>query len=268
MRKIELEELKSIQLDIVEAFHNFCAENNIKYSLACGSLLGAIRHDGYIPWDDDIDVYLERDDYNKLLNLFPEVYKDTYKLIHLKNSNSWNMPYAKLYDKRTLMLEDVECWIPIGVNIDVFPLDKVPQDETEWNKFNKKRIFLRDIIRYKATRPRKRNSFLKNIGAFFTMIAFFFITRHFHAKVVNWYAQRYNKKENATRLFECIQGIFQKKPFDRNNFSKSVLHKFEDRELCVMEGYDDCLTCGFGNYMSLPPIEKRVSHHSFKAYWK
>jgi lipopolysaccharide cholinephosphotransferase len=267
MKSIDLEELKSIQLDIVQVMHNFCIENDIKYSLACGSLLGAVRHSGYIPWDDDIDVYLERTDYKKLIKLFPKVYKGRYELIHLENNEKWNLPYAKLYDNRTLILEKVEHWIPIGVNIDIFPLDKVPENDDEWNKYNKNRIFLRDLIGYKAIKPCKRFSFVKNVLAFITMICFFFISRRFHAKMVNWYAQRFNEREENVLLFECVQGIFQKKPFSKEDFVRTIMHKFEDRELCIMEGYDHCLRRGFGDYLQLPPIEKRISHHSFNAYW-
>ena len=76
MRKIEtVEELKKIQLEIFLSFHQFCTEHNIKYSLAAGSLIGAVRHKGFIPWDDDIDVYLTREEYKKLISLYPSVYQ-------------------------------------------------------------------------------------------------------------------------------------------------------------------------------------------------
>lgn len=268
MKPIEIKELKRVQLDIVQALHDFCLEHKIKYSLACGSLLGAIRHNGYIPWDDDIDVYLERDDFNRLIDLFPASYKGVYGLISLKTDKKWHIPYGKMYDNRTLMFENDIDWIPIGVNIDVYPVDRVPVDEKTWQKYNKVRRFIRDFIQYKSIRPSKRYSFLKNVIAFFVMIVFLFITKRFHAKIVNWYAQWFHHSGTATRLFENIQGIIQKAPFDKEDFSETILHKFEDRELCVMKGYDHCLRCGFGEYMQLPPIEKRVSHHSFKAYWK
>ena len=72
MKKIELAELKVIQMDVLEVIDQFCNENNIRYSLACGSFLGSIRHNGYIPWDDDIDIYVPREDYERLIRIFPE----------------------------------------------------------------------------------------------------------------------------------------------------------------------------------------------------
>lgn len=268
MRTIGLDELKLIQLDVVQALHDFCIENNIKYSLACGSLLGAIRHNGYIPWDDDIDVYMEREDYNKFVSVFPKSNNPIYKLACLETDERWHIPYGKLYDDRTLIIEDAPDWLPIGVNIDVFPVDAVPEDSDIWLKYNKRRSFLRDFIYYKYSKTRKEYSVLKNCSILFVRAILCFVGRRFHAKMVNWYAQRFRNDDSANCLFENVQGIFQKRPFDKKDFSETILHKFEDRELCVMSGYDHCLRCGFGDYMKLPPVEKRVSHHSFKAYWK
>lgn len=268
MKVIELEELKSIQLDIIGALHEFCINNNIKYSLACGSLLGAIRHNGYIPWDDDIDVYMEREEYKKFINYFPTNYKKKYVFACLETNNQWHIPYGKLYDNRTIMIENAKDWLPIGVNIDIFPVDAVPDKEGMWNNYNKVRIFLRDIIRFKESKPHKRNSFFKNIAIILARMIMHFISRRFHAKIISWYSQLFNTKKTANRLFENVQGIFQKKPFDKKDFEETILHKFEDRELLIMKGYDHYLKCGFGNYMQLPPIEKRVSHHNFQAYWK
>lgn len=267
MNPISLEEIRRIQLDITEALHEFCTVNEIKYSLACGSLLGAIRHNGYIPWDDDMDIYIERKDYNRFIELFPSEYKGIYKFSCLERDKKWNLPFGKLYDNRTLLLENSEEWIPIGINIDIFPLDLAPDDDEQWKKYNKKRVFLRDFINYKYVKLHKNKSLIKNLAIIFIKIFYFFISKRTHSRIVSWYAQIYNSK-NTNRIFENIQGIFQKQPFDKSDFQETILHKFEDREFCVMKDYDHCLKCGFGDYMELPPIEKRVTHHSFKAYWK
>ncbi len=266
MKSIELKELKLIQLDIVQALHEFCIENNIKYSLACGSLLGAIRHNGYIPWDDDIDVYMEREDYNRFMNIFPHSYRGIYEFVCLETNKRWNLTIGKLYDNRTILIENFVDWIPIGINIDIFPVDAVPDNEKQWKLYNRTRIFIRDIIQYKYITHRE-NAIFRNLIRKILSIPYIFFSRRTHSKLVNWFSQLYNKK-NTGLLFENVQGIIQKRPFDKYDFSDTILHKFEDRELCVMKGYDHCLRCGFGNYMELPPIEKRVSHHSFEAYWK
>lgn len=268
MKTIELEEMKRIQLDIVQALHDFCIANDIKYSLSCGTLLGAIRHGGYIPWDDDIDVYMEREDYNRFISLFPVLYKDKYKLASLETNKQWHIPFAKMYDNRTTLIEKVKEWVPIGINIDIFPVDRVPYNSNEWKRYN----FIRGILVYlgpcKGTVPKKKYSISQNVRLIVGSIIMFFFTRRFHARILNWYAQRYNKLDSAECLFENVSAVNQIRPFNRTDFSSTILHKFEDRELCVMKGFDHCLCCGFGDYMQLPPVEKQVSHHSFKAYWK
>lgn len=268
MKTIDVEELKNIQLDVVKALHDFCVENKIKYSLACGSLLGAIRHNGYIPWDDDIDVYLEREDYNRLITLFPKSYKGIYEFVCLEKTKWWRMSYGKLYDNRTIMYENSHGWIPIGVNIDVFPVDTVPDNPKAWNRYNKFRKLLQNIYSLKVLNISNERSVSKNIVVILGRICLFLVSSRFIAQIINKYAQYFNNKKNAHCLFENVQGLFQKKAFDKEDFSETILHKFEDKELFVMKGYDHCLKCGFGNYMKLPPIEKRVSHHSFTAYWK
>ena len=80
MRTIGIEERKQIQTEILDALHTFCQETGIRYSLACGSMLGAIRHKGYIPWDDDIDIYMLREDFERLDALFPDVYQDRFEM--------------------------------------------------------------------------------------------------------------------------------------------------------------------------------------------
>lgn len=266
MKLIELSELKEIQLDIMQAFHDFCQENAIKYSLACGSLLGAIRHNGYIPWDDDLDVYMERSDYNKFISLFPKSYMGIYEFSCLEIDNNWNIPYGKLYDNRTIVEERGE--LSIGVNIDIFPIDAVPSNSKKWSRYNFLRNILREILTSKSLPLRRGRSFLKNILLLFLRFFLFFVSARSLALLLSRYAQLFNKDSSASLLFENVQGKFQKAPFDKKDFEETILHKFEDREFCVMKGYDHCLKSGFGDYMKLPPIEKQVSHHVFIAYWK
>ena len=95
MKRIDINELKQIQLDVLSAVHGFCIEHGIRYSLGCGTMLGCARHQGYIPWDDDIDIYLPREDYNKLVNEFPETLNGKYQFISLERDSKWNRATAK-----------------------------------------------------------------------------------------------------------------------------------------------------------------------------
>ena len=269
MKEIKLDELKQLQCEVLRVAHFFCMEHDLRYSLACGTLLGAIRHNGYIPWDDDIDIYMPREDYDRLIKIFPDFYQIHYKLISFERDKQWCRPYAKLYDNRTLYEEHKSSKEKqIGINIDIFPVDQVPDDEQDWLRFNRKRRFLilLQSTKYVAIRFKNR-SIGKNIMLAMSKILLLPISNKTLLRLVDRFVRKYNR-HNTHRLFECSCGLLQKRPFRKDDFAEIVTHVFENYEFNIMKGYDDYLTNGFGDYMTLPPIEKRVSHHYFKAYWK
>lgn len=267
MKDIKLEEIKEIQLDILNAVHKFCMDNNIKYTLACGTLLGAIRHKGYIPWDDDIDIYMLREDYIKFVSLYPALYNNNYELISLERHSKWDKTYAKVYDKRTIIYEEMPYAVEIGINIDVFPIDNVPNSPKEWIRYNKKRIILHQCLMAKSLKISSKRNWYKNliiiISKFFTL----FISKRNLAMFINSYAQKYNKIETYY-VFENSLGIVMKRRFRKNIFNELSQIIFENNMYMAFKNYDEYLKNAYGNYMELPPKEKRISHHSFKAYWK
>ena len=117
MKKITPEEIKKIQLDLLIQFAEFCKKNNLYYCLAYGTLLGAIRHKGFIPWDDDIDVIMPRPDYEKFCKLVAE------KKIATSLQNNSTYPFVKIIDTRTLVRERFAQKEEVGIWIDVFVLD-------------------------------------------------------------------------------------------------------------------------------------------------
>lgn len=265
-REIYLDELKVLQMDILSAIDEYCRDNNIRYSLACGSLLGAIRHKGYIPWDDDIDIYIPREDYNRLIAEFPELYKDRYRLISLERDKLWERPYANAYDDKTILLENAKEKKTIGVNIDIFPIDDVPIGD-DWMKYDNKRRRLIQFFSLQTVRVSQDRSYIKNvIVVFVRLVSFFYSTRRW-AFVVDRMAKKYNGK-GMTHCFETCQGIFQKKPFEKSLFDDLDYIPFEDRKFKAFRFADIYLRNGYGDYMQLPPEGKRVSHHAFTAYWK
>lgn len=266
-KEIDSCQLKNIQLEIMDAIDTFCVNNGINYSLACGSLLGAVRHKGFIPWDDDIDIYLMRDDYKKLIQIFPDVFLGKYKLISLERNKEYNKAYAKVYDDSTILMEFANSKPIIGVNIDIFPLDFVPEDKKIYSRYNKIRKFIISLYQVKMIRISSHRPFYKNIillvGKLFLLL---FSSRRLAIYISN-YAQVHNSTPSKY-VFETVQGLLQKNRKFTKSFKSYIRIPFEDRNYQVVKDYDIVLTQGYGDYMKLPPIEKRVSHHSFKAYKK
>lgn len=268
MKEIHLEELKLIQLNILQALHDCCVENNIKYSLGCGTMLGAVRHKGYIPWDDDIDVYFMRDDYERLIRIFPKVYKEDYELICLERDKEWGRSYAKAFNNKTVLVEDTTEKKRIGIGIDVYAIDYVPNDESEWLKYNKRRLFYQSIFSLKSMITSRERSLVKNAIIVLSHIALLPFSHRRIALFINKYAQKNNGRCN-TYACECVQGVITgKKRFKAADFDEVIDTPFEDRTFKIMKGYDDYLTNAYGDYMTPPPPEKRVSTHETKAFWR
>ena len=264
MKELNSDELKLLQLKVLDAIHEYCTENNIIYSLACGTLLGAARHKGYIPWDDDIDIYMYRDDYNRLVDSFPEVYKNRYKIVSLERDRNWDRTSAKAYDVLTDLQEPGSTY-PLGVNIDIFPIDDVPDDEAEWLSFDRLRRRMCNLLsfrRYAKVSPHR--AFYKDLVI--RALKCFTNCRQL-SRMLDRYVQRYNHK-GYKRCFESCTAIITVNPFPKKLFNDLVLLPFEDREYYAFADYDTYLTSAYGNWQQLPPKEKRVSHHTFKAYWK
>lgn len=265
MRRIELEELKQLQLDILSDVHEFCIQSNIKYSLAFGTLLGAVRHEGYIPWDDDIDIMMPRKDYEIFLKMYGN---ERFQIANHNTMSSCHLPYSKVYDVRTLVSEYSEYPMDYGVNIDVFPLDNVPDSEVELKSFLKKKEFWNIIYDLKKIKISKRRSFIKNVVLAFAHILFFPISIHFVSqKMRNLSIKYFNVPTKRIGIVAPSDNNIRE-IWDRETFAEYAILPFENVEVMVMKNYHDFLTAAYGNYMQLPPKDKRISHHVFTALWK
>ena len=143
-RRLAPAEIKSLQMEILCSIHNFCVNNNIRYSLAYGTLLGAIRHKGYIPWDDDVDILMPRPDYEKFLKLYPG-YNKNHTVQTYINDDSYYLAFAKVYDNRT---ELIVFPTRTGVFVDIFPVDGLPDSVELSRRYykDKLKLIFNDIL--------------------------------------------------------------------------------------------------------------------------
>lgn len=267
MKEIDIEERKSIQMSIMDAVHQFCQEHDIRYSLACGSLLGAIRHGGYIPWDDDIDIYMLREDYTRFAKAFPKVYKGRYEFGALERDEHWTFLLGKVWDNRTKMVDTRQHTTDIGINIDIFPIDDVPEDNAtfeRWNKWRKQQLI---HLRRSSLHFSQDFALWQNVLVPFVRLRYLFFNRQRALHRLNKAIQRFNG-QNSAMVFETSSGLFVKHSFPKRLFDDITDIKFEDRTYKAFALYDEYLTLTFGDYMTPPPPEKQVPHHFERSYWK
>lgn len=269
MKKITIEELKVLQLDILTAVHEFCVKNKISYSLTAGTLLGAIRHHGYIPWDDDIDIMMPRPDYNRFINTFNGSFDNLYVICPELN---WNFyaPYANVCDKRTVVNEGINGHhgIKMGVKIDVFPVDGLPVDEQE---FIIKQNRIKDINRILyAKRCYLHKIPLKKWKSIIILLRqrFCNITKSYADLQKELMEIATNTPIEETSYVNAWVFSSITKRLDKKIFDNYIDVDFEGKNFKAVSEFDKYLNSLYGDYMQLPPEEKRVPHHGFTAYWK
>lgn len=266
MNRIELEDIKRIELNILLEFDSFCKENNLKYMLAGGTLLGAIRHKGFIPWDDDIDVCMPRDDYERLYELLKgKKIKERFRLISYRD-NSAIYPFFKIVDDHTVASENmVNSGEQLGLWIDIFPLDGCPADKKKAGRMLKKVAFYKWLISIKncriGTGTTKWKAILKIPVA---LLARLIDTRKV-AEHINKVSQKYDV--NNSPCVASFQGCYGEKEQMPSSFLDTIEVEFESHMLPTTKEWDYYLTSLYGNYMELPPKDKRVQH-GMVAYYK
>ncbi len=258
MKKIEIEELRQLQLEMLDCIHQFCCSRSIRYSLSGGTLLGAVRHKGFIPWDDDIDIMMPRPDYERFLKEFDE--EDTiYKLQSYRNDRSFWRVFGKVYDSRTIVYEPN---IITGVFIDVFPIEGLPlkQDfEEYYKKFCKYRL-----------RMGRSTEFALSMGKFDEIKIF--VKKLLYPNRDKYIKQLDELLESvpfgSTPYAGAISGSYDLREYlPIEVFTDYIDLPFEDRVYRGIKDFDCYLSSLYGDYMQIPPIEKQV-RHPFEAFWK
>ena len=256
-----LRELQIIELEILKEIDRICKDNNIKYYLLEGSLLGAVRHKGFIPWDDDLDIGMLRDDYDKFLKIADENLKIGFKLCCYANTKNYHLPFSKVvslnnrgfYNKDAKSLKKYN-----GPFVDVFPLDtsNIALGKYQIKKFNKIRKY-RDILLIKV-RYRIKFSWKRLL---YFIESPFYSNKKLHEKIYKLSTKENKKSSKYIINYSSSYGV-AKEIFPICSFEEGISMKFEDMMVTIPKNYNYILTRIYGDYMQLPPKNKRVSRHS------
>ena len=253
-----LARLQIIEYEILEVVANICEKNGITYCLQGGTLLGAIRHNGFITWDDDIDITMPRKDFEKFIRVCAKELPKDYFLQSYKTDKNSYKPYAKVRKNGTLFIETTDYIIPghQGIFIDIFPLDNT-SSESGKNVFIKNKILcnVNNIMMIKAGLHKR--SAIKMIIA--KALPMFFLQRlqQFLMKLAG------NEKDLYLASMGGTLDIV-KQTFPKNTYFPPVKHKFEKGEFYIPFDSDYYLKRVYGDYMTLPPKEKRHTHNPYK----
>ena len=254
MKEMTLEDIHSVQLEILKQIDEYCTSKNLRYSLGGGTLLGAVRHHGFIPWDDDVDIMLPRPDYEILRDNICDYFKDLG--VFGDSNNNPQYTYFKLFSKKTLLVEGNDEY---GVFIDVFPIDGFPSQSREVYKFLLKSYLLNHLLEYKDS----NNIRIKVLKPICYFLPSFKKTRDKIKKL--YLSNEFDKSKLATVMMGSYGIAEIMRTIVYNRFCKL---EFEGIMLSCIKHYDLYLTQHYGDYMQLPPIDEQVSEHTFEAYWK
>lgn len=259
MIELTADESKKALVGILVKVADFCEKNNIKYSLAYGTLIGAIRHKGFIPWDDDIDIIMLRDDYERFVSLFRRHNDERYQLI--EGYQNKNHSHVRVSDMKTVLEMDKYRgqFYKSGLWIDVFPIDKVPDTKKGYLKFKRYIWFLFEM---QLSGELRRKGLLNNI-LYIVCRPF----RSFFGKLALKKMEKYNKKNTHT-LGNMGLWYLNFPEFPMNYMNEFVDVDFEGYKFKAIKEYDAFLRGVYGDYMQFPPEDKRIAHHLYKAFWK
>lgn len=265
MKEIDSKELRRLQLDILQRVHEFCMSHGIRYSLAYGTLLGAVRHGGYIPWDDDIDIAMLRPDYER----FRKEFKDgIYHFCDCRDDKEYNNGFGKVEDTRTLVVEGGNTK-NIGVNIDVFPIDDLYDSFEDSRRYDRSFYFNRFVRLVKARQFSIIKKWWKKPEVF--LLKILFLPFGFHSLVLKDVIKAKSHVAPLSKYVGLVTDIVfgSQGVIERYIWSEFKPILFEGKEYMGVKDTDAYLRHEYGDYMKLPSKEQQVPKHDFYAiYWK
>ena len=251
-----------VQLEIAKEIKRVCDENEIQYFLAFGTLLGAVRHKGFIPWDDDLDLGMIRSEYEKFLEIAPQKLKPEFVLQTWYSDPEYPLPFAKVRKRGTRYLENKSTSLKQnGFFVDVFPYDFKPETEEAFAQLNKQRL---DMLRTKLMKSKftpwmenDRIIWKKRIGYLYYQMKALFVSGEELSKKHDELVKSFGEND----MLYWQEGVSNMRPICRSWCEELTELEFEGELFKVPKCFDEVLRAGYGDYMQLPPENERENRH-------
>lgn len=259
-------------LDILKAFIKICEEYGLTYYCCAGTAIGAVRHHGIIPWDDDIDVIMPRPDYDRLLQIAKHTDFGNYELITPYDDETYPLYFSKLANKNTTLIEDRQIPCVIGLYVDIFPLDATDDDVEKAMRLKDK--YTKIINRLNAVST--HNTFgeymallmdVKEWGRFVIKTLAYFCRPALRRRLIRQMDRMSHLYDYETaKNVQVYTGSYgHREVFPKSWLGKGKEFRFEDTTVLLPENYDEYLRHFFNDYMQFPPEEQRIEKHN-RAY--
>ena len=263
MRKLSIEEAKKLELDILDFIDSFCKEHGINYCINYGTLIGAIRHKGFIPWDDDIDLSMTRENYEKFIQLFSEK-QSRYKLLSLETDDQYFNNFIKIVDPTTKIIDTRNTkTYDSGVFIDIFPMDTFNDTKVVDICYKLESFKLLSFSKHKNIVY--GDSRLKDLIRTLFWLLLRPVSPRFFANQIEKQIQKY-RVENGKYIAFIPSKAKEKEIFPRDMFDELIETPFEHLVLPAPKHFDAVLKQFYDDYMTVPPKEKQIYIHEFEAY--
>ncbi|MDZ5040774.1 LicD family protein [Clostridium perfringens] len=256
----ELRKLQLKELEILNVIKDICYRNNIKFSLYAGSALGAVRHKGFIPWDDDIDIAMSRKDYIKFKEICKNQLPEKYFLQDYHTDKNFTQTFCKIRDNDTTFIEagTENLKMNRGIFVDIFPFDTVPK-----SKLKKKLQFIYGSLFLLLARgvSTKKEGILNYIVSYLVLLI---IPRNLYYRLMCILENKISKYKEESHLYLIEGSVFSGlKLFHEGNLFEDIIEiKFENTKMPIFKNYDKYLTSQYGDYMELPPKHERIFKHN------
>ena len=260
----DLRELQKIELDALLWLDNICRSNDIHYWLTGGTLLGAIRHKGFIPWDDDVDIGMLREDYDKFCKYCIDNPDSRYVFYSPETNKDYLYPYGKLIDATTVLYEKSDCGVQLGVYIDVFPFDNETANVLR-RKIRHKIHFILDVL---STQVRVQNTECVDNKRLIKRIENLILRIVGKRKITDWWVKLSKEFSNCdTHLVSQLWFYLESEVLDRKIYEETIDGEFEGHLLRILNNSHKWLSSRYGDYMTPPPKEEQLAKHDYSAFY-